>query len=83
MPAKPSSFCEVAALSARRIHPRIIPPYRIHLLGPAQPCEANAVSSPLNDNRAASESAVQVNLKDLLESADSRSNPLVHLATIV
>ena len=51
--------------------------------GPQSPGEANAVSSPLNDNRAASESAVQVNLKDLLESADSRSNPLVHPGDIV
>jgi polysaccharide export outer membrane protein len=51
--------------------------------GPQSPGEANAVSSRVNDNRSASESAVQVNLKDLLESADSRSNPLVHPGDIV
>ena len=51
--------------------------------GPQSPGEANAASSPLNDNRSASEGAVQVNLKDLLESADFRSNPLVHPGDIV
>jgi len=51
--------------------------------GPQSPGEANAVSSSLNDNRSAPEGAVQVNLKDLLESADSRSNPLVHPGDIV
>jgi polysaccharide export outer membrane protein len=51
--------------------------------GPQSPGEANAASSSLNDNRSASEGAVQVNLKDLLESADSRSNPLVHPGDIV
>ena len=51
--------------------------------GPQSPGEANAASSPVNDNRSASESAVQVNLKDLLESSDSRSNPLVHPGDIV
>jgi polysaccharide export outer membrane protein len=45
--------------------------------------EAKAVSPALNSNRSASESAVQVNLKDLLESADSRNNPLVHPGDIV
>src|SRR5437879_2121964 len=45
--------------------------------------EANAVSSALNGNRSARESAVQGNLKDLLESADARSNPLVHPGEIV
>ena len=40
-----------------------------------------AVSSSLN--RSASEDAVQVNLKDLLESADSHGNPLVHPGDIV
>jgi polysaccharide export outer membrane protein len=45
--------------------------------------EANAVSSALNGNRSARESAMQVNLKDLLESADARSNPLVHPGDIV
>ncbi|PYK07887.1 MAG: hypothetical protein DME61_11570 [Verrucomicrobia bacterium] len=51
--------------------------------GPQSPGEANAASSSLNDNRSTSEGAVQVNLKDLLESADSRSNPLVHPGDIV
>ena len=51
--------------------------------GPQSPGEANAASSPVSDNRSASESAVQVNLKDLLESSDSRSNPLVHPGDIV
>ena len=51
--------------------------------GPQSPSEANAASSPVNDNRSASEGAVHVNLKDLLESADSRSNPLVHPGDIV
>jgi len=51
--------------------------------GPQSPGEANAASSPVNDNRSASEGAVQVNLKDLLESSDSRSNPLVHPGDIV
>jgi polysaccharide export outer membrane protein len=45
--------------------------------------EVKAVSSGLNGNRSASENAVQVNLKDLLESADSRSNPLVRPGDIV
>src|SRR5256884_8136508 len=51
--------------------------------GPQSPGEANAVSSSLNDNRSAPEGAVQVNLKDLLESADSHGNPLVHPGDIV
>ena len=51
--------------------------------GPQSPAEANAASSLVNDNRSASEGAVHVNLKDLLESADSRSNPLVHPGDIV
>jgi len=45
--------------------------------------EAKAMSSGLNGNQSASESALQVNLKDLLESADSRSNPLVRPGDIV
>ena len=45
--------------------------------------EGTAVSSALNSNRFASEDAVQVNLKDLLESADSHGNPLVHPGDIV
>jgi polysaccharide export outer membrane protein len=49
--------------------------------GPQNAEEAKAPSAPLN--RSASENAVQVNLKDLLESADSRSNPLVHPGDIV
>ncbi len=51
--------------------------------GPQSPGEANAAYSPASENRSASEGAVQVNLKDLLESADSRSNPLVHPGDIV
>jgi len=45
--------------------------------------EGTAVSSALNSNRFAFEDAVQVNLKDLLESADSHGNPLVHPGDIV
>ncbi len=45
--------------------------------------EVKAVSSGLNGNQSASENAVQVNLKVLLESADSRSNPLVRPGDIV
>jgi polysaccharide export outer membrane protein len=45
--------------------------------------KAKAASSGLNGNQSASENAVQVNLKDLLESADSRSNPLVRPGDIV
>jgi len=45
--------------------------------------EAKAVAPGLNGNRSTSENVVQVNLKDLLESADSRSNPLVHPGDIV
>jgi polysaccharide export outer membrane protein len=45
--------------------------------------EAKAVTSGVNANQSASESALQVNLKDLLESADSRSNPLVRPGDIV
>ena len=45
--------------------------------------EGTAVSSALNSNRFASEDAVQVNLKDLLESADSHGNPLVQPGDIV
>jgi polysaccharide export outer membrane protein len=45
--------------------------------------EAKAVSPALNSNRSASESTVQVNLKGLLESADSRNNPLVHPGDII
>jgi len=44
---------------------------------------AKAVAWGLNGNRSISENAVQVNLKDLLESDDSRSNPLVHPGDIV
>ena len=44
---------------------------------------AKAVAWGLNGNRSTSENAVQVNLKDLLESDDSRSNPLVHPGDIV
>jgi polysaccharide export outer membrane protein len=45
--------------------------------------EGTAVSSAVNSTRFASEDAVQVNLKDLLESADSHGNPLVHPGDIV
>ncbi len=45
--------------------------------------EAKAVAPGLKGNRSISENAVQVNLKDLLESDDSRSNPLVHPGDIV
>ena len=41
------------------------------------------VQPDLNSNRSAAENVVQVNLKDLLESDDSRSNPLVHPGDIV
>jgi len=51
--------------------------------GPQSPGEANTAPWSLNENRSPSEGAVQVNLKDLLESADSRSNPLVHPGDIV
>jgi polysaccharide biosynthesis/export protein len=47
------------------------------------PGEVKRMSATLNDNQSASENAVQVNLKDLLDSADSRSNPLVHPGDIV
>jgi len=45
--------------------------------------EAKAIASDLKSNRSIPENAVQVNLKDLLESDDSRSNPLVHPGDIV
>src|SRR5437016_7873275 len=45
--------------------------------------EPKTLASGLNGDRPTSENAVQVNLKDLLESADSRSNPLVHPGDIV
>ena len=45
--------------------------------------EAKKLPSVPNDKPFPSESAVQVNLKDLLESADSHSNPLVHPGDIV
>ena len=45
--------------------------------------EAKAAASGLNGNRSTPENAVQVNLKDLLESSDSRGNPLVHPGDIV
>ena len=45
--------------------------------------EAKSVAAGLNSDRSTSENGVQVNLKDLLESADSRSNPLVHPGDIV
>ena len=45
--------------------------------------EAKKLLTASNDTLSPSESAVQVNLKDLLESPDSRSNPLVHPGDIV
>jgi polysaccharide export outer membrane protein len=45
--------------------------------------EAQAASSVRNGNPSISESAVQVDLKDLLESSDSRNNPMVHPGDIV
>ena len=45
--------------------------------------EVRLASSELNDSPSSSENAVQVSLKDLLESADSRNNPLVHPGDIV
>jgi len=82
MPAKPSSFCEARLLSASQIRLWTTPPYPTStFFGPQSPGETNAASSSLNDNRSASGSAVQVNLKDLYESADSRSNPWFILAT--
>jgi polysaccharide export outer membrane protein len=45
--------------------------------------EAKTVAPDLKGNRSISENAVPVNLKDLLESDDSRSNPLVHPGDIV
>jgi len=45
--------------------------------------EVKEVAPDLNSNRSASETVVKVNLKDLLESDDSRSNPLVHPGDIV
>src|SRR5260370_23716796 len=45
--------------------------------------EVKAVSSARNGYRSAAESTVQVNLKYLLESADSRNNPLVDPGDIV
>jgi polysaccharide export outer membrane protein len=45
--------------------------------------EVRLASSELNDSPSSSKNAVQVSLKDLLESADSRNNPLVHPGDIV
>jgi polysaccharide export outer membrane protein len=45
--------------------------------------QMQAASSVLNGNPSISENAVQVNLKDLLESSDSRNNPIVHPGDIV
>ena len=45
--------------------------------------EVQARSSVPNGNLSVSESAVQVNLKDLLESSDSRNNSVVHPGDIV
>jgi len=48
-----------------------------------QHVEAEKLPSVSKDKPFPSESAAQVNLKDLLESADSHSNPLVHPGDIV
>jgi polysaccharide export outer membrane protein len=73
-----------AALSAEPDPPAAQPTVADQLPARAQSAaEAKAVSSGLNDNRSASENTVRVNLKDLLESADSRNNPLVHPGDIV
>jgi polysaccharide export outer membrane protein len=45
--------------------------------------EVQAASSVLKGNPSISENAVQVNLKDLLESSDSRNNSVVHPGDIV
>jgi polysaccharide export outer membrane protein len=45
--------------------------------------EAKKLPTVPNDRASPSEVAVQVNLRDLLDSADSRSNPLVHPGDIV
>ncbi len=45
--------------------------------------EANKLPAVLNDKAPGSELAVQVNLRNLLDSADSHSNPLVHPGDIV
>jgi polysaccharide biosynthesis/export protein len=47
------------------------------------PGEARTASSELNGSPSSPESAVQVNLKDLLESPDSRNNPMVNPGDIV
>jgi len=73
-----------AALSAEPDPPADPPTVADQLPAGAQnTAEAKAVSSGLYDNRSASENSVQVNLKDLLESADSHNNPLVHPGDIV
>ena len=55
-----------------------------HSSGPQEAGEVLAVSRSVNDRPAVPESAVeQVNLKDLLESADPSNNPLVHPGDIV
>jgi polysaccharide biosynthesis/export protein len=45
--------------------------------------EVRVASSELNGSLSSPENAVRVNLKDLLESADSRNNPMVHPGDIV
>jgi polysaccharide export outer membrane protein len=45
--------------------------------------EVRVASSELNGSLSSPENAVRVNLKDLLESADSRNNPVVHPGDIV
>jgi polysaccharide export outer membrane protein len=45
--------------------------------------EVQVASSQFNGSPSSSENAVQVNLKELLESADSHNNPIVHPGDIV
>jgi polysaccharide export outer membrane protein len=55
-----------------------------HPSSPAQNAdEVRVASSELNGSLSSTENAVRVNLKDLLESADSRNNPVVHPGDIV
>jgi polysaccharide export outer membrane protein len=55
-----------------------------HLSSAAQNAdEVRVASSEVNGSLSSPENAVRVNLKDLLESADSRNNPMVHPGDIV
>jgi polysaccharide biosynthesis/export protein len=73
-----------AALSAEPNQPADQPAVANQLPAGAQStAETKTLSSDLSDSRSASENTVQVNLKNLLESADSRNNPMVHPGDIV